>query len=100
MAGMFDNLKQLNQLRQQAAQFQRMLAGKTFEVSSPGGEVRLKVNGKMEMLALDITAAVLVPEKKAHLERTLIRTWTSAQQEVERWLSTEMKSRMPGFPSL
>mgnify|MGYP001320371107 FL=1 len=35
MSGLLDNLKQLGQLKQQAAQFQRMLTSKEVEISSP-----------------------------------------------------------------
>ena len=98
MANIFDNLKQLSQLRQQAMQFQKTLASKVIEVASPGGEITMKVNGKMELLFLDISPSLLAPEKKGQLEKLLQRTWSSAQREIERFVGTELKSQAGGLP--
>ena len=97
MANMFDNLKQLGKLKQQASQFQKMLASKIVEVASSGQEIKLKVNGKMEILSLDINSEILKPEKKQYLEKLLIKTWTSAQKEVEKAIGADIKSQMGNF---
>jgi len=94
---MFDSLKQIGQLRQQAAQFQRVLAGKVVEVTSPGKDLTLKVNGKMEMLKIEIAPEALVPEKKDYLEKLILRTWAQAQKEVEKMIGAELKSQMGGL---
>jgi len=94
---MFENLKQMARLKQQADQLQRMLAGKTVEVVSPGKELRLKVNGKMELLAVEIAEDCLRPERKDFLERLLIRMWAQAQREVQKVIGSELKSQMGNF---
>ncbi|MCM8756919.1 MAG: YbaB/EbfC family nucleoid-associated protein [Candidatus Omnitrophica bacterium] len=98
MTGFLDQLKQLGQLKQQAAQFQKMLTEKVVEVSSPGGEVTIKVNGKMELLKVEFNPEVLSPEKKAFLESIFLRTWAKAQKEVERLVASELKSQIGHWP--
>jgi len=68
------------------------------EAASPGGEVRIRVNGKMELLSIEINPGLLSPDHKGRLEKLILRTWASAQKEVERTLSAELKARMGGLP--
>jgi len=98
MANIFDSLKQVAQLRQQAAEFQRILASKIVEAASPAGEVKIKVNGKMELLSIEIDPCVLSPEHKSRVEKLILRTWASAQKEVERVLGAELKAKVGGLP--
>ena len=94
MANMFDNLKQVGQMKKQAAQFEKLLRTKTVEAVSQRGEVRVKINGKMELLEIDISADALVPEKKDYLERVIKNTMAKAQSEVEKIISSEVKAQM------
>lgn len=94
MGNIFDNLKQIGQLKQQAAQFEKILRSKTVEVSSPKGEIKLSVNGKMELVNIEISPDVLKPENKSYLEKLFKNTFFSAQKEIERMISSEMKSQM------
>lgn len=94
MGNIFDNLKQIGQLKQQAAQFEKILRSKTVQVASPKGELKLSINGKMELVNIEIAPEVLKPENKAYLEKLFKSTFVSAQKEVERMISTEMRSQM------
>jgi len=96
MANIFDNMKQLGQLKKQAAQFEKLLRAKTVETSSPRGEIRMKINGKMELLAIEISPEMLTPENKALLEKLIKSTFSSAQKEAERMISSEMKAQLGG----
>ena len=97
MANIFDNLKQIGQLRQQAAQFEKMLRGKTVESSSPRGEIKLKLNGKMEILSIEISQDILKAENKALIEKLIRSTFATAQKEVEKMIGSEMKAQMGGM---
>ena len=94
MGNIFDNLKQLGQLKQQAAHFEKILRSKTVETSSPKGEIKLKVNGKMEVVDIQISQDVLKPENKMYIEKLLKNAFFSAQKEIERIVSVEMKSQI------
>lgn len=98
MAGIFENLKQLAQLRNQAVQFQKMLESKIVEVSSPNDEIKLKINGKMEILNIEISPEILKPENKEYIEKLLKKTFQSAQKQVEKIISNEIKSKIGSFP--
>ncbi len=94
MGNIFDNLKQIGQLRQQAAQFEKILRSKTVEVSSPKGEIKMRVNGKMELINVEISSDVLRPENKSYIEKLFKNTFFSAKKEIERIISSEMKSQI------
>lgn len=94
MGNIFDSLKQITQLKHQAAQFERMLRSKTVEVSSPKGEIKIVVNGRMELISVDISPDVLKPENKRYLENLFRNTFASAQKEIEKIISFEMKSTL------
>ncbi len=94
MGNIFDNLKQIGQLKQQAAQFEKILRSKTVQAASPKGEIKLSLNGKMELVDIEISPDVLKPENKAYLEKLFKNAFLSAQKEVERMISTEMRSQM------
>lgn len=94
MGNIFDNLKQIGQLKQQAAQLEKILRSKTVQVTSPRGEVKLSLNGKMELVGIELSPEVLKPENKAYLEKILKNTFFSAQKEVEKVVSSEMRSQM------
>ncbi len=94
MGNIFDNLKQIGQLKQQAVQFEKILRSKTVEVSSPKGEIKLAVNGKMELTSIEINPDVLKPENKSYLEKLFKNTFAAAQREIEKIISSEMKSQI------
>ncbi|HPP11770.1 MAG TPA: YbaB/EbfC family nucleoid-associated protein [bacterium] len=58
----------------------------------------MKVNGKMELLKVEISPEVLAPEKKVFLENLFLKTWARAQKEVERLVAAELKSQIGGLP--
>jgi DNA-binding YbaB/EbfC family protein len=99
MANIFENLKQLGQLQKQAAQFEKILKSKTVEAASPKGEVKLKINGKMELLSIEISQDMLKSENKSLLEKLIKSTFASAQKNVEQTLRSEMTSQISGLKS-
>lgn len=94
MGNIFESLKQIGQLKQQAAQFERLLRSKTVEVSSPKGEIKIVINGKMELVSIEISPDVLKPENKGYIERLFKTTFASAQKEMERIISSEVRSTL------
>ena len=74
-----------------------MLRGKTVESSSPRGEIKLKLNGKMEILSIEISQDILKAENKALIEKLIRTTFATAQKEVEKMIGSEMKAQMGGM---
>ncbi len=100
MANMFEMLKQAGQIRKQAGRFQKILASKVCQVSSSDGKISMKVNGKMELLSIDISQELLYPENKVKLERMLLQLWQSAQREIEKIIQEETKNILGDFGNL
>lgn len=98
MANMFDMLKQAGQMRKQAAQMQKMLLSIVCEESSSDGKVKVKVNGKMELLSIDIAEELLSAEQKRSLEKILLKTWQAAQKRVEGMIQEEMRKHLGDLP--
>ncbi|MCM8805450.1 MAG: YbaB/EbfC family nucleoid-associated protein [Candidatus Omnitrophica bacterium] len=100
MVNMFEMLKQATQIRKQAGKFQKILESKVCEVSSPDGKIRMKLNGKMELLAIDIAPELLFAENKLKLEKLLLQTWQKAQKEIEKIIQEETKNLLGDFGNL
>jgi DNA-binding YbaB/EbfC family protein len=95
---MFDMLKQAAQMKKQAAQLQKLLSGKIYEASSADDKVKVKINGKMELLSIDISDDLLSPHNKTHLEKMILHTYHIARKEMEKMLQEELRSRFGDLP--
>ena len=92
MVNIFEMLKQAGQIKKQAGRFQKILESRVCEVSSPDGKISIKVNGKMELLYIDISPEMLNPDNKTRLEKSLLAVWQKAQKEIERIIQEETKN--------
>ncbi|MCM8814403.1 MAG: YbaB/EbfC family nucleoid-associated protein [Candidatus Omnitrophica bacterium] len=92
MVNIFEMLKQAGQIKKQAGRFQKILESRVCEVSSPDGKISIKVNGKMELLYIDISPDLLSPDNKTRLEKSLLAVWQKAQKEIERIIQEETKN--------
>ncbi len=84
---MFDNInlgemgKMLEQMQEQAKQLENDLAERTFTVKTGGGMVKLEMNGKGEVVDLEIDDSLL--EDKSSLQILLIAAINDAVKMVE-----------------
>ena len=62
MPNMNNMIKQAQKMQAEMQKIQDEFDTKEFEVSSGGGAVNVKINGKLEILALDIKPDVVDPE--------------------------------------
>lgn len=81
MFNMGDMGKMLEGMQENAAKLQAELESKTFSVKSGGGLVELSVNGKGEVIDLNIDESVL--SDKATLEILLIGAINDANKMVQ-----------------
>jgi len=95
---MLDMLKQAGQIKKQASQLQKMMSGKEHEAVSKDGKIKIKINGRMNLIAIEISSDILSPENKDHIERTILNTWANAQKEMERIMQDELKSQFGDLP--
>jgi DNA-binding YbaB/EbfC family protein len=74
-----------------------------YDVSAGGGAVNIKINGKKEILALDIAPEIVDPDDVETLSDILIAAINEAITRVEKTADAEMSKvtgGMPGFPGM
>jgi DNA-binding protein YbaB len=87
---MFGKLKDLNEMRKQAAQVQAALAEEKIEVEKQG--VKLIMNGNMEVL--EIAVAPEAEMDKNELAQTIKGLFNEALKKVQRLMTTKMMGRL------
>lgn len=93
----------INKLLKQAQQMQedlaRQMAEMEIEGSAGGGAVKIRMNGKKEVLAVDIAKEAVDPEDPSILEDLVMAAVNDAVKNVDEELSGTLGGQMPpGFP--
>jgi hypothetical protein len=83
-------LKQAQELQEKIRKIQEGLASKTATGSSGGDMVRATVNGKHELVDLDIAAEVISREEKDMLEDLVVAAVTDAMHRIDEVIRQEM----------
>ena len=99
MGDFLQGLKELNKLRQHAKVLEKQLRDHRLEFSSRDGRIKGVINGKMEVLSLEVSPDLLVPAQKQTLERLLMTSLNSAvgqmQGQVSRMVGSQMGINLP-----
>lgn len=102
---MFDKLKDLGGLMQQAQQMQQKVQElqaqlERLEVvgSSGAGLVKVTVNGKNETRRVEIDASLFKPEEKGVVEDLIVAAANDARGKVEQTVQEQMKAITGGLP--
>ena len=102
---MFDKLKDLGGLMQQAQQMQQkmkelqeQLERQEIVGSSGAGMVKVTVNGKGETRQVEIDASLFKPEDKGVVEDLIVAAANDARSKVEETVQEQMKSITGGLP--
>ncbi len=96
---MFDKMKQLMEMKNQADKIKKELDGEIVQITDVKG-LRIVVNGSMNFQAVEIDENLLKPENKKNLERDLLRSLNAAIHKSQVLAASKMKALMPGFPGL
>ncbi len=88
---MFDQFKQLKQLRDQAQQLKQTLGSEFIEQKSADGRVRIVMNGNQEVTSLMIDESLLHPEKKNELEETMRNVVNEATEKIRKLIAEKLK---------
>lgn len=100
---MNEMLKQAQKMQEDVAKLQDELEAREYEVSAGGGAVNVKINGKKEVLTLDIAPEIVDPDDVETLSDIIIAAINEAIDRVEKTADEEMNKitgGMPGFPGL
>ncbi len=99
MGGMGGNmqemLKQAQKMQEDMASLQAELEEREYEISAGGGMVTVKINGKKQILSMDIRPEVVDPDDIETLSDVVVAAVNEAIRRVEDTASEEM-SKLTG----
>ena len=98
-------MKQVQQMQEDMANLQADLETREYEVSVGGGMVTVKINGKREVLAIDIKPEIVDPDDIETLSDIITAAVNEAIKKVDATSEAEMGKitgalNMPGMPGL
>jgi DNA-binding YbaB/EbfC family protein len=97
---MFDQLKKLKELRDQAKDLQNALAQVQIPVEEAGGKIKLIVDGNQKVLSLDIDPELLSPDKKDELQKGLTKAFEEATKKAQQKMAEQVRQGGMGLPGL
>ena len=98
-------MKQVQQMQEDMANLQADLETREYDVSAGGGMVTVKINGKREILNIDIKPEIVDPDDIETLSDVITAAVNEAIKKVDTTSETEMGKitgalNMPGMPGL
>jgi DNA-binding YbaB/EbfC family protein len=102
MKGMGNMLKEAQKLQSKMLKMQEELADEIVEASAGGGMVKVKVNGRQQVMDIAIEKEVVEPEEVEMLQDLIIAAVNDALKKSNDLASEQMKGltgglNMPGF---
>lgn len=95
-------LREAQKMQADMAAKQEELEAREYEVSAGGGAVTVKINGKKQILALDIQPEIVDPDDVETLSDVLVAAVNEAIRRVEDTAAAEMEqiTGAMGMPSM
>ena len=95
-------IRQAQKMQEDMAALQEELDAREYDISAGGGVVEVKINGKKEILAIDIKPEIVDPDDIETLSDILVAAVNEAIKRVEDTNSSEMSKitgniGMPGL---
>ena len=90
-------LRQAQKMQEDMQNLQAELDEKEYEVSAGGGVVKVKINGKREILGIDIAEEVVDPDDIETLSDILVAAVNEAIKKVDDTNSAEMNKITSGL---
>jgi len=101
MTNFMQSLKEINKLRQSAKVLEKKLREERMDFSSRDGRVKGIINGKLEIISLEISPDLLSTQQKQNLERLVLETFNNTvgqmQNQVSKIVSSQMGINLPGL---
>lgn len=95
--GMNNLVRQAQQMQAKIAKVQEEMGDKTIEASTGGGVVTAKVNGKQELLEVDIDPEVMDPEDVEMLEEMVVGAVNQAMEAAGEMMNSEIEKITGGL---
>lgn len=96
-------LHQVQKAQEDMAAKQEELDAREYDVSAGGGVVNVKINGKREILAIDLKPEIVDPDDIETLSDILVAAVNEAIKRVDDTNNAEMSkitAQMPSIPGL
>ena len=95
-------IRQAQKMQEDMEAMQADLDSREYEISAGGGVVGVKINGKKEILSIDIQPEIVDPDDIETLSDILVAAVNEAIKRVEETNNTEMSkiTGNVGFPGL
>ena len=90
MANMNQLMKQAQQMQQKIAVLQKELDARELETSAGGGMIKIKINGKQEVIEVKINPECVDPSDVEMLEELVKTAMNQATKESQEMVSTAM----------
>ena len=90
-------IKQAQKMQEDMATLQEELDAREYDISAGGGVVAVKINGKKEILSIDIQPEIVDPDDIETLSDILVAAVNEAIKRVETTNSTEMDKNTKGM---
>lgn len=97
MANMNQLLKQAQQMQQKIAVLQKELENRELDTSSGGGAIKIKINGKQEILDVKIDKECVDPNDVSTLEELVKTAVNQAVKESQDMVSKAMSKVTGGL---
>ena len=89
-------MRQAQQMQQKMSQVQNELAGRTVTASVGGGMVSVTVNGKNEVLSVEIDKEVINPEDRTMLQDLIVSAVNEGIRKAQDMAQAEMRKLTGG----
>ena len=93
-------LQQAQKMQEDMAAKQAELEEREYEISAGGGVVNVKVNGKKEILSINLEPEIIDPDDKETLEDILVAAVNEAIKRVEDTNHDEMAKITGSLPNM
>ena len=96
-------MKQAQKMQAKMAKMQEEMEDKTLEATAGGGAVKVVVNGKQEVVDLQIDPEVVDPEDVEMLEDLVLAAVNQGMRDIQEMVNDEMGKvtggmNLPGMP--
>lgn len=93
-------MKQIQKIQDDMAARQEELDATEYDISAGGGMVNIKINGKKEVVAIDIEPEIVDPDDIETLSDILVAGVNQAIKHVEAVNAAEMEKISAGMPKV